>query len=56
MIDQFMRWLSKSIPEVPEEISVCEFDCRETECMMENWETCPRRLEGISQKKENREH
>ena len=56
MLNRFVQWLSKVIPDVPEEIAVCEFDCREPECLMENWETCPRRLKGMSHANEKRDH
>jgi len=49
MIHRFVRWvLSKVMAEVPEKIGVCEFDCRERECVLDKWEICPRRLKGLS--------
>lgn len=29
---------------VPEEIAVCEFDCRKLSCSAEQWRTCERRI------------
>ncbi len=29
---------------VPEEIALCEFDCRETSCSAERWRKCQRRI------------
>ena len=31
--------------EVPAELAACEFDCREAECLTEDFLTCPRRLQ-----------
>ena len=44
MIGNLLRWLFRPATEVPEEIAVCEFDCRRTECLHEDWERCERRL------------
>ena len=48
MFGAFQRWLSKLISEVPEEISACEFDCRNTECRLGNWSQCERRQQAMS--------
>jgi hypothetical protein len=48
MFGVFLRWLSKLISEVPEEISACEFDCREKECRMGDWSQCVRRQQVMS--------
>ncbi len=34
------------VQEVPEELAVCEFGCRKTECTMAQWATCRYRLQG----------
>ena len=36
--------------EVPQEMEVCEFDCRRLECSQKDWENCERRkkLESAS--------
>jgi len=47
MFGSFLRWLSKLISEVPEEISACEFDCREKECRMGDWSQCVRRQQAM---------
>ena len=45
LIDRGWRFLvNHLIQDVPEEIAVCEFDCRETDCSMERWISCERRL------------
>lgn len=33
------------VADVPAELAACEFDCRETDCNDEEWETCPKRLQ-----------
>lgn len=33
------------VEEVPEEIALCEFNCRKNQCTQAEWATCPRRLE-----------
>ncbi len=39
------RWLRNQIvQEVPEDSSLCEFDCRKGQCTMGEWESCDRRL------------
>ena len=35
------------IQDVPEEIAVCEFDCRETQCTLERWASCERRVKAM---------
>jgi hypothetical protein len=47
MFSAFLQWLLKFVPEVPEEIAVCEFDCRKTECLMGHWAQCERRLKAM---------
>jgi len=37
---------------VPEEIAVCEFDCRTTECAVNHWETCELRLKSMQAPKQ----
>lgn len=48
MFGAFLRWLSKLISGVPEEISACEFDCRKRECRMGDWSQCVRRQQAMS--------
>ena len=54
MISAFLRWLATLISEVPEEISACEFDCRERECRMGDWSQCVRRQQAMSPTIRNR--
>ena len=37
MFDKLLQWLVK---EIPEELSVCEFDCWKTECTVSDWTVC----------------
>ncbi len=56
MFGAFLQWLLKFVPEVPDEIAVCEFDCRKTECLMGNWMRCERRQQAMfhsGEKKQN---
>jgi len=39
LLDQLMQ-------EVPAGLAVCEFDCRETDCTMERYVSCERRLQA----------
>ena len=41
----FFQWIrSQIIGDVPEDISLCEFDCRKGQCTQGDWEACGRRL------------
>jgi len=31
------------VDEVPEDIAICEFDCRKNQCLYDEWATCERR-------------
>jgi hypothetical protein len=44
MFGKLIHWVKVSIAKVPEEIAICEFDCREDECRMQDWARCQRRL------------
>jgi hypothetical protein len=47
-IYQLRQWFkTRLIQNVPEEIAACEFECRRTDCLQGEWETCPNRLRGI---------
>ena len=42
---KFGVWLKgRLIGDVQAEIAVCEYDCRRTQCLFEEWENCPNRL------------
>jgi curli biogenesis system outer membrane secretion channel CsgG len=36
------------VDDVPEDIAVCEFDCRKGQCMMGEWAACNRRTRKAS--------
>ena len=39
------HWVQEQfVAEVPSDIALCEFDCRQTECSSEEWATCQRRI------------
>jgi len=41
----FFQWIrSQFIGDVPEDVSLCEFDCRKVQCTQGDWEACERRL------------
>jgi hypothetical protein len=44
MFGKLIHWVKVSIAKVPEEIAICEFDCREKECRLQDWARCERRL------------
>jgi len=35
---------SHLVSDVPEEIALCEFDCRKSQCEQTEWDTCARRI------------
>jgi len=44
-LTRLWRWLKDQIvQEVPEDIGLCEYDCRKKQCIMGEWETCDRRI------------
>ena len=50
LFDRGWRFLvDQLIQEVPDSIAVCEFECRETECTMERYVSCERRLQAVRQ-------
>jgi hypothetical protein len=32
------------LDDAPEDIAICEFDCRHVQCMQDNWGNCERRI------------
>ncbi|MGB8495470.1 MAG: hypothetical protein WCE53_13805 [Candidatus Acidiferrum sp.] len=43
------QWLKDQwIREVPEDLALCEFDCRKAQCFEGEWDTCQRRLSYAS--------
>ncbi len=42
---RFSRWVMEQIvQDVPENIALCELDCRKGQCSMGEWECCSRRI------------
>ncbi len=49
-LGKFGVWLKGQwIGDVPDEIAVCEFDCRKMQCLSHEWENCPKRLAFLAQ-------
>jgi len=49
------QWIhGQLVQDVPEDLAVCEFDCRKLQCTMGEWETCERRLERVELQKKPR--
>jgi len=45
-LDAFSRLAQNQIVQrIPEDISICEFDCRRTQCTDQQWTSCDRRLD-----------
>jgi hypothetical protein len=45
MIGKLRLWLKgRIVSDAPPELSVCEFDCRKTNCSLHDWEHCQNRL------------
>jgi hypothetical protein len=42
------------VSRVPDEMSCCEFECRQTQCLEGEWEHCRQRLEDIDRLREGR--
>ena len=42
---RFIPWVKGQwVREVPDEIALCEFDCRENQCLEGEWVSCQRRI------------
>jgi hypothetical protein len=41
------RLIHALVQPVPDGLALCEFDCTKTECSVEEWRTCKRRLEAL---------
>ena len=53
MINWFFKKLRDLFSsEIPDEIAACEFECREVECLDEDFLSCPKRLEKAEGLKE----
>ena len=43
------RLIQAIVQPVPDGLALCEFECSKTECSVEEWKHCKRRLEALSQ-------
>jgi transposase-like protein len=44
MIKRMQHWFGEQVQDVPDSLSVCEFDCHKSQCSLEEWLTCEKRL------------
>jgi hypothetical protein len=45
MVQRAWRWLAHElVQDAPEDIALCEFDCRKPQCTYSDWLNCERRL------------
>jgi hypothetical protein len=44
MGSEILRWLKQQVQDVPDELALCEFDCRRAQCTSDEWATCERRI------------
>ena len=45
LVDELSHWIrNQLVAEVPADLAVCEFECRKTECSLDEWVCCERRL------------
>jgi len=41
------QWIGgQLVQEVPDDLAVCEYDCKSLDCTQGRWETCERRLKA----------
>jgi hypothetical protein len=38
------RWKAFFVDDVPDDLALCEFDCRQSQCNQQQWVTCNRRI------------
>jgi hypothetical protein len=43
------RLIQAIVQPVPDGLAMCEFECSKTECSIEEWKSCKRRLEALRQ-------
>ena len=44
-IIEFSHWLKAQwVSEVPEDLAICEFECRKSQCSSDDWARCVRRV------------
>jgi hypothetical protein len=48
----WLAWLKHQVvQDVPQDMAVCEFDCRKTQCENDEWATCERRTNNAAGKR-----
>ena len=48
-MQQLVEFVKRNIvDDVPEQIAICEFDCRKGQCRMGEWDACDRRIRNAS--------
>jgi len=51
-VQRAWNWLArKLIQDVPEEIALCEFECRKSQCTHSEWLSCERRPKNAAQER-----
>jgi hypothetical protein len=55
MFDRLQQWLHRLVVSVPREVSVCEFECHEQQCLMGDWQHCARRMGRLSDQTDRKE-
>ena len=43
MLRKLLHWMVHLATPVPDDVAVCEFECRKRDCLMGDWERCERR-------------
>jgi hypothetical protein len=56
MFGKLINWLKIPVAQVPDDIAVCEFECAEQECQLQDWEHCQRRLDRCNSQSRNQHH
>jgi hypothetical protein len=49
----WQRFKNKVIQDAPEDVQLCEFNCKKLQCTMGDWEHCEKRLRSIAQIQED---
>jgi hypothetical protein len=44
LIVRLARWFRSQVGLVPEDLAVCEFECKKTTCTAAEWRECQRRI------------
>jgi hypothetical protein len=46
VIELCRRLKAQWVAEVPDDLAICEFECRKSECSLDGWANCVRRISG----------